>query len=205
MPEVILACRQCGRKVNKNPTGRCQRCGAVYDSEPRTRPPAQRPKPFEVLRKDGLAVRWKWSQCYSFFDGFDLPDWLDVFPDQVAIFLLILFCGWWFPALSRNSTRITVRDGRLTVRHGPVPWPGKRDLDRRDIEQVYATAPGTEKAAGRGVRLKVRLAPKGKQVTLIRRLPSLEAAWFLEQELERELGIRDTAEPGEASQEFGPP
>ena len=36
-----------------------------------------------------------------------------------------------------NRTAIRIRDDRLTVRHGPLPWPGGRTLPWNNIKQVY--------------------------------------------------------------------
>lgn len=36
-----------------------------------------------------------------------------------------------------NSTTLTVRDGFLSLRHGPMFWPGQCVLSTDDIEQIY--------------------------------------------------------------------
>ena len=40
-------------------------------------------------------------------------------------------------ALYVNRTTVDVNDQRLKVRHGPLPWPGKRDIDVTDLDQPY--------------------------------------------------------------------
>jgi hypothetical protein len=38
-----------------------------------------------------------------------------------------------------NSTVVEVHNGRLLVCHGPLPWPGNRDLDALEVRQLYCT------------------------------------------------------------------
>ena len=35
-----------------------------------------------------------------------------------------------------NTTRVEIRQGRLTIRHGPLPWPGF-ELETAQLEQLY--------------------------------------------------------------------
>src|SRR5690349_4002321 len=40
--------------------------------------------------------------------------------------------GWF------NTTRISVDQGKVTVRHGPLPWFGNKDLEGANLKQLYS-------------------------------------------------------------------
>ena len=38
-----------------------------------------------------------------------------------------------------NHTTVTLTASKVAVRHGPLPWPGSRALDRTEVEQLYVS------------------------------------------------------------------
>jgi len=75
---------------------------------------------------DGFLVVW-----YSIAFGAGGPWFMVVFP------LLHVVVGigltYFTLALYLNRSVLEVRDGRLTIRHGPLPWPGNRNLDTSGV------------------------------------------------------------------------
>ncbi len=95
-----------------------------------------------------------------------------------------------------NQTQLVVRDGRLRVTHGPVPWPGGRDLLARSIEQLYCDLHEAGRNNPETYRVWAVLRG-GKRVLLIGDLLLGTHALFLEQAVERTLGIVDRPVAGE--------
>lgn len=138
---------------------------------------------------DGFLVFW-YSQAIS---G-DAPWIMVVFPlAHVAIGV-----GLTYSTLAGllNTTTVKVADGRMRVRHGPIPWRGNRDLDARAVRQLY-----TEEHRTTGKNVTARYAvhaivDDGPTVPLVKNLESSRQALYIEQELEDHLGIADAVVPG---------
>jgi DNA-directed RNA polymerase subunit RPC12/RpoP len=175
--------------------------------------------PFGMTSKpspDGLTLAWRWPRWRStapliflvLFGGLfvfyavirstagtpELRLVLSIF--AVACLSLL----WLFLAYRLNSTTIVIRDGHLRIRHGPVPWPGRRDLPVDSIRQVYSQM-YHEHALRRGdgytsYRVRV-LRVDGTELLLVNDLPRQEQALYLEQEIERYLRIDDELVRGE--------
>jgi hypothetical protein len=92
-----------------------------------------------------------------------------------------------------NSTRVTVQDGRLRVRKGPLPWAGQRDLAGPDVKQLFVV----EKPTRRSVTYELcALLLDGKRKSVLGGLEQHEAR-FLELRCEQALGIVDMPIEGE--------
>lgn len=98
-----------------------------------------------------------------------------------------------------NRTAIAVSSGSLAVRHGPLPWPGGRDLSTADLKQLYC-----QQRIRRGQRGSTwisydlnALLSDGKKVKLVSGLDEPEMALFLEAKIEEHLGIEDRPVAGE--------
>ena len=97
-----------------------------------------------------------------------------------------------------NDTRISVEDGQLTVRHGPLPWPGNRSFQTVDIDQLF-TEQNTHRAKG-GQTFTYRLCAvmkDGRKEVVLSGSDEIDHILFLEQRLEAELGIKDRPVAGE--------
>ncbi len=97
-----------------------------------------------------------------------------------------------------NTTVIALERGRLTVRHGPLPWPGNLELDSSRFRQFFC-----EEKVSRGkngphysYNLGVVLAD-GTRKKLVTGLDTPQVPVYLEQELEAWLKIRDERVTGE--------
>ena len=143
---------------------------------------------------DGFLVVWYWI---AFSQGGPWP--MVVFP--VLFVVLGIFLTYLTLALYLNRSILELRDGRLTVRHGPLPWPGQRDLDTSDLEQLFCQE---KMSQGRNGAVSFTynvngLLKGGQRVQLLGSLPDREQALFVEQVVEGYLGIEDRPVGGELS------
>lgn len=97
-----------------------------------------------------------------------------------------------------NSTLVRVGMGEIEVSHSPLPWFGKRHLETTGIAQLYSKQVSHSSRQRTSQTYEVHLATRdGRQVKLLSGLESSEQALFLEQEIERYLGVEDQAVRGE--------
>lgn len=110
-----------------------------------------------------------------------------------------LFVGYWALASFLNRTRVRVTADHLTVRHGPLPWPGARDLRSADVDQLYvAQRVQTNSDGKRSVSYELLATLRGgEEVTLMSGLSGTEQARAVEARVEAALGIADRPMPGE--------
>ncbi len=127
---------------------------------------------------------------------------------QTGFLILLLFCaGLVYFAATRvfNTRRIRVDGARLEFTQGPLPWPGSKKLAASDVEQLYATEHESRTETGtdnnrqveirKFYRLSARTRSSGKVTVLSGLSDPMQALW-LEQEIERLLGIGDEAVAG---------
>jgi hypothetical protein len=207
--------------------GKCRACNAVIDVEAALRGPGARtgfyrrppaPQPRSITIEDlsgGLRLTRRWftpaailltAFCVlwngSFFWspmalGGGGPWFTAVVPVlRVVIGVLLTYATL---AMYVNRTVLEVNEGRLTVRNGPLPWFGNRDLDVSEVEQFYS-----EEVMSRGRQGSVSYTYKvcgllkgGQRVTLLDSLPKRDDALFVEQLVEKYLGIEDRPVSGE--------
>lgn len=99
-----------------------------------------------------------------------------------------------------NRTVVQVTGDRLRVRHGPVPWPGNKDLDATEITQLYCTE-ATAWSQGRSgttscpYNLNAVLAD-GRSVPVLTYISDKPTALFYEQQLQDWLRIKPEHVPG---------
>ncbi|MCK5940786.1 MAG: hypothetical protein KAI24_02355 [Planctomycetes bacterium] len=177
-----------------------------------------RPKALQIDRLGGeltITRRWGSGCAVVLFLAFTLL-WnglcwtgffvvLNAFPPAAIFVGLFLAVGVGLAYLTLtlmfNSTVITV--GReLVVRHGPLPVPGNRTIPRADLDQLYVVQVISSGRSNRGHRTSVshRLRARlqdGSGVTLLRAVADVEEALYLEEVIERELGIENEPVRGE--------
>jgi hypothetical protein len=103
-----------------------------------------------------------------------------------------VLCGFF------NRTVIRVSGGELAVRHGPIPYPGNRQILTADIKQLYCTE--TIHRGKRSSRTTYNLLVKvkeGDKITLLSGLDDLDQGLYVEQQIEKYLGIQDKRVPGQ--------
>jgi hypothetical protein len=97
-----------------------------------------------------------------------------------------------------NSTRISAESGLIRIRHGPVPWRGNLDLDASSLDQLYCKEKVIRGKNGVSYTYEVWAVTRdGKSRRLLGTSLDQDQALYIEQRLERALGIKDRAVPGE--------
>jgi hypothetical protein len=178
------------------------------------------------LLPSGLRLTWRWYSMAAwglaffcvFWDGF-LVFWyagatagIDVSqgfeglrgPQLMMLLFPLLHVGvglgiTYFTAckfLNRTVVDVSPREIRVTI--GPLPWPGNRSVAPLQVAQVYREEIVRNTKNGQTVTYSVSAALKdGKKLKLLSGLDTADQALFLEQEIERHLGIRDQPVAGE--------
>jgi hypothetical protein len=112
---------------------------------------------------------------------------------KVLLLGLGVYALYWSTALLFNRTEITASSGTLEIRHRPVPWPGNRLVRTAAVRQLYCVQVirrnkhGTE--IGHTYTVKAQSGSK-YDIPLVKGL-SRHQAVFIEQSIERHLGITD--------------
>jgi len=97
-----------------------------------------------------------------------------------------------------NSTTIDVNDRELAIKHGPLWFPGNKTLPALDIQQLYCKQKISRTKNGTSVRYEVHAVTNdGKDHKLLGGLNQQNHALYVEQQVERVLGLKDEAVAGE--------
>jgi hypothetical protein len=98
-----------------------------------------------------------------------------------------------------NTTHVEVeRNGTLVVKHTPLPWWPAPRISASDLEQLYTTTKVRSSKNGTTTTFELHAVLRDhKNRKLLAGLTSLDQALYLEQEIERHLGIRDRPVAGE--------
>jgi hypothetical protein len=144
---------------------------------------------------DGFLFSW-YSMLGEFKGGMD--SMFFYFPlIHVAVGVGITYyalCGW------LNRTRITVGRGKVSVRHGPLPWFGNREMDSSAIKQLYAKEMISTSRNGTTVSYDLNaLTRDGRSIKFVGGLENSDQALYIEQEIEKFLGVKDGPVKGEYS------
>lgn len=192
-------------------------------------PPVLIPEKLDIREEpEGLTISWSWIGAsllflipfciawnafligwYSMVTGFmggTMPGPMRliflVFPmAHVAVGLGLMYI---VVAMLLNRTTVRVRQGMLSVKHGPIYYPGGREIPVELIDQLYCPLP-LSLPAGNGalpvsspgrVRhpLCVRLK-SGRSVPLLPSVTGTDVAQAVEQLIEKHLGIKDRPVP----------
>ncbi len=116
-----------------------------------------------------------------------------------------LMFGVWYFSLSRvvNSTVVRITPQHLMVKQGPLPLRRNTHLNAQDIKQLYVKQHVQRNRKGNTTTYQVHLTDRnGQHKELVSGLERPEQALFLEQEIERYLGIKDRSMPGEHESSF---
>lgn len=91
-----------------------------------------------------------------------------------------------------NRTTFTIERDHLTVRHGPLPWRGNVDVSTTSLEQLFCTEQVSRGRNGTTVRYGVDAVLRdGRHLKLATALDAREQALYIEQSMEKHLGIQD--------------
>ena len=99
-----------------------------------------------------------------------------------------------------NRTVIKVNRNMLTIKHGPLPWFGNKQLHSHDLAQLYCKECMHRHKNSSSCTYEVHAILKdGQHAKLVTGLDESEQALYLEQEIERFLRIEDQPVRGEMS------
>lgn len=97
-----------------------------------------------------------------------------------------------------NRTTIDVSPREIAVRTGPLPWFGDQSVAPLQVAQIFREQVVHQTKNGESVTYQLSAALKnGRKLKLLSGLTSADQALYLEQEIERHLGIRDQPVAGE--------
>ena len=216
---VNLTCPACGAPFSADEVhadlgiANCRVCRGVLDLRARDRAiEAPRPARFVVDESDGrLIVTWRWFRVAGLaLIPFAAVWWIFLFGwyqsalanpkgDLIAILFPIghvaAGVAMLYAALTNllNRTQIIADDGGLSVRHGPLLWPGKR-VERASLSQLFCeSVPGKNSVTF----ALVAVDSDGKRVRLLRGFSDASEPRWLEAAIERRLQIRNRPVAGE--------
>jgi hypothetical protein len=175
------------------------------------------PQRFEVDERSGdLRIHWKWPVLMAIplvvfslaWDSFLVfwyfgavqrgdPSLVELlFPaGHVAIGLILPYVA---AAFWVNRTFVEVVGAEIRVTHRPLPFPGNRRVQVMDVRQLFCVERPRQKGSPT-YAVMARLA-SGREVTLIPGLSTGREARFLEERLERRIGLANQPVPGELPQ-----
>ena len=223
---VELKCPNCGSKLSPESispelsAARCGHCSALFaidlpERKRIERPEVVMPKGTKIEERMGELVisrRWIgpmafvtlvfalfWNGFMLFWNGiaFTQGIWImsafGIIHTGVGLFLIYSVFGMFL-----NSTVFRVGRGLLEVRIGPVPWKGNKTISVHDVTQLYCSEKVSHGKNGSSVSYKVEVVLGGnRRETLVGGLSSADEALFIEQQVEKYLGLLDTPVAGE--------
>ncbi len=203
---------------------KCRTCNNVFrfDNHPelaaapaRRRPLAAKPPSVAVSDFAGeLTIRYRWfSPKYIFltffciiWNGF-LLFWYGMALAagnllMLAFPLLHVAAGVWLTYMTiagyLNTTTVTIDGSRLSVKHGPVPWPGNLTLSTLEVQQLFCEEKISRGKNGPSYSYNlVALLLNGGRKKIVSGLDTPEVPVWLEQHAEQWMNIQDEAVVGE--------
>jgi len=105
--------------------------------------------------------------------------------------------GYYTLAGLLNHTTVVVTQGKMTIAHSPLPWPGNRTIPTGHLRQLYCRRHEHHGENGVSHSYSVdAITTAGTKLKLLSGLGEAEDALFFEKKIERYLGIPDEPVPG---------
>ena len=147
-----------------------------------------------ILVQAVFAILWNWLTFNDYSKGNQSEDLFLLLSVAVGIGLTYATVAGWF-----NRTSIYVGLGKITVRHGPIPWFGNKELEASNIKQLHAEEKrGWSGQGGTYVSYEVHAITNDERRTkLVSGLETKEQAMNIERKIEKYLGIEDVRVEGE--------
>ncbi|MBU2880934.1 hypothetical protein KO525_15755 [Psychrosphaera sp. B3R10] len=101
-----------------------------------------------------------------------------------------------------NVTNIHVTKQQIQISHKPLPWIGNKTIDSHDIKQLYVKEKTSRNRNHNSYSVSYEvhtITNSGKVTRLLSGLSTSEQALFVEQEIEKYLGIENKLVRGELS------
>tara|TARA_B100001750_G_scaffold242780_1_gene256792 strand:- start:1876 stop:2376 length:501 start_codon:yes stop_codon:yes gene_type:complete len=144
------------------------------------------------------------------YQGFLTESWIRT---SVGILFLLfpvphVFVGaslvWWVIACRFNASTIEVREGRVTCREGPVPWPFNRpeSVALQDVERLHVESARARNDPKRDAMIWRVVAEMrdGREIQVVTRLATSAQARFIAGRLEEHLGRPSRGQPDSREQ-----
>jgi len=210
--------------VERLSMARCNHCKAVFALEaqgpietgqPALRPSVSMPAGIRVEHiGSALQISRSWLHVSAFFLLFFCIFWNGF---MLVWHVISLSMGAWFMsafgllhtavglgviyltvATFLNTTHIRVGNGMIEVKTEPVPWWGNKWLSADDLAQFYCRETAKRGKHGTHYTYDVMAIRKDNaRETLVQGLLNSDQALYIEQEIERFLGIKDQPVHGE--------
>lgn len=205
-----LTCKSCRAPLDsrhidrRNRLAQCPYCGTLADlshlfpetsmpaaQQPAERPPVPLPETITVERlPNGLRLTHKPQNKITLII---IGLFLLFFP------LMLLFLPLLYYML--NKTTLVVQGGWLTIEYGPHPWFNRHQrYPLSEIAQLYVKKKTSYSEHGPNITYEVHaLLTSHRDIKLVTNLTEPEQGLYIEQEIERYLGLRDHPVAGELS------
>ncbi|WAC20649.1 hypothetical protein OVA24_04550 [Luteolibacter sp. SL250] len=224
---VELKCNNCGSQLKPEDispqlsAARCHHCNALFalphlaGGRTIARPDVALPRGMKIEeRMDGLTITRRWLDATAWFllifavfwNGFMIV-WSVISLSQgiwaMSLFGLLhtgvgLFLIYLVLAMFLNSTTVKVTYDAVETRSGPLPWKGNKTIPKHEVEQFYCTEKVQRTKNGSSVTYDVHAVLKGnRREKLAQGIRHHDQALFIEQQLERHLGLQDVPVAGE--------
>jgi len=211
----IARCAYCGAMFDLG--GRKAQALGVKDVERRARPRVPMPSRFRVEEEPGLLrISWSWFTPATVFLTFFCIAWDSflVFWYGMALagkntpWLMVVFpiahvavgVGLTYRVIAGyvNRTVVEVSRRELSIKHGPLPWLGSRAYPAAELRQLYCEQQLNRGKNGATTVYQLNAIDQyGAKKTLLSSLEEAAQALYLEEQLERRLGIDDEPVAGE--------
>ncbi len=91
-----------------------------------------------------------------------------------------------------NHTKVEIDDRTLSVEHGPLPWKGNQSVPASELSQLYCDRKISHSKNGTSVTYRLHaLMKNGETRQILAGLQDQASAVYLEQQIEKRLGLRD--------------
>lgn len=206
--------------------GKCPKCNHSFsvnfpeEVARDARPPVARPKGFDVKVTGGeVSISWKWykprfalilivGMAWTGVLMFGLMQNMDKIgvEDPLPLMMFITFTGigggliYWALCGFVNETIVTAGNGVLRIEHKPLWWPGARVIKAENIAQLYGIKRVHQNRDGTEyIYYEVMMARKGSSLhqRIVGQLESPDEALYIEQQVEKNLGIVNQRVNGE--------
>ncbi len=146
---------------------------------------------FFCIAWDSFLVFW-----YSMTITQEAPWIMSVFP--IAHVAVGVGLTYYTLAGFLNKSIISVSYSEITVRHQPLPWPGKIRLRASEVEQFYCQEEYNRGKNGSYYTYQLSVLMKnGKKIKMLSNLDSPETVLYIERRIEEWLNIQDRPVSGE--------
>jgi hypothetical protein len=127
---------------------------------------------------------------YLNIEGSESLPWIHILAGVAVSYYAIT--GWF------NKTDIKVTKQYIDISHKPLPWIGNKKIDSNDIKQLYGKEKISRSNNSSSVTYEVHvIMNSGNDTKLLSGLASSEQALYIEQEIEKYLGIKNKPVRGE--------